>query len=67
MRRKDFVNDPDQRSVKDLLFKSFSRPIMARGLQDGLRAAAYDTTCVKDQSSGLEGLFNFHVHEAEEL
>ena len=25
------------------------------------------TTCVKDQSSGLEGLFNFHVHEAEEL
>ena len=25
------------------------------------------TGCVKDQSSGLEGLFNFHVHEAEEL
>ena len=25
------------------------------------------TTCVKDQSSGLEGLFNFQVHEAEEL
>ena len=24
------------------------------------------TTCVKDQSSGLEGLFNFQVHEAEE-
>ena len=23
--------------------------------------------CVKEQSSGLEGLFNFHVHEAEEL
>ena len=23
--------------------------------------------CVKDQSSGLEGLFNFHVQEAEEL
>ena len=25
------------------------------------------TTCVKDQSSGLEGLFDFQVHEAEEL
>ena len=25
------------------------------------------TTCVKDQSSGLEGLFNFQVHEDEEL
>ena len=25
------------------------------------------TTCVKNQSSGLEGLFNFQVHEAEEL
>ena len=25
------------------------------------------TTCVKDTSSGLEGLFNFQVHEAEEL
>ena len=25
------------------------------------------TTCVKDQSSGLEGLFNFQVHEAEEV
>ena len=25
------------------------------------------TTCIKDQSSGLEGLFNFHVHEDEEL
>ena len=23
--------------------------------------------CVKDKSSGLEGLFNFQVHEAEEL
>ena len=23
--------------------------------------------CVKDTSSGLEGLFNFQVHEAEEL
>ena len=23
--------------------------------------------CVKDRSSGLEGLFNFHVQEAEEL
>ena len=25
------------------------------------------TGCVKDPSSGLEGLFNFHVQEAEEL
>ena len=25
------------------------------------------TTCVKDQSPGLEGLFNFQVHKAEEL
>ena len=25
------------------------------------------TTCIKDQSSDLEGLFNFQVHEAEEL
>ena len=25
------------------------------------------TGCVKDKSSGLEGLFNFQVHEAEEL
>ena len=25
------------------------------------------TDCVKDRSSGLEGLFNFHVQEAEEL
>ena len=25
------------------------------------------TGCVKDRSSGLEGLFNFHVQEAEEL
>ena len=25
------------------------------------------TGCVKDQSSGLEGLFNFHVQEAKEL
>ena len=25
------------------------------------------TTCVKDQSSGLEVLFNFQVHKAEEL
>ena len=23
--------------------------------------------CPKDQSTGLEGLFNFQVHEAEEL
>ena len=23
--------------------------------------------CVKDRSPGLEGLFNFQVHEAEEL
>ena len=23
--------------------------------------------CVKDRSSGLKGLFNFHVQEAEEL
>ena len=23
--------------------------------------------CVKERSSGLEGLFNFQVHEAEEL
>ena len=36
------MNDPDQRSVKDLLFESFSRPIMAKSLQNGLRAAAYD-------------------------
>ena len=35
-------NKPDQRSVKDLLFESFGRPIMAKGLQGGLRAAAYD-------------------------
>ena len=25
------------------------------------------TGCPKDNSSGLEGLFNFQVHEAEEL
>ena len=25
------------------------------------------TGCVKEQSSGLEGLFNFYVQEAEEL
>ena len=25
------------------------------------------TTCVKDRSSGLEGLFNFQVYKAEEL
>ena len=25
------------------------------------------TGCVKERSSGLEGLFNFHVQEAEEL
>ena len=25
------------------------------------------TGCVKDRSSGLEGLFNFHVQQAEEL
>ena len=25
------------------------------------------TGCVKDRSPGLEGLFNFHVQEAEEL
>ena len=24
-------------------------------------------SCPKDDSSGLEGLFNFQVHEAEEL
>ena len=35
-------NKPDQRSVKDLLFESFGRPTMAKGLQDGLHAAAYD-------------------------
>ena len=25
------------------------------------------TGCVKDRSSGLEGIFNFHVQQAEEL
>ena len=35
-------NKPDQRSVKDLLFESFGRPIMPKRLQDTLRAAAYD-------------------------
>ena len=35
-------NKPDQRSAKDLLFESFGRPIMAKGFQDALRAAAYD-------------------------
>ena len=25
------------------------------------------TGCVKDRSSGFEGLFNFHVQEADEL
>ena len=35
-------NKPDQRSVKDLLFESFGRPIMPKRLQDALRAAAYD-------------------------
>ena len=29
--------------------------------------AVYVMGCVKERSSGLEGLFNFHVHEAEEL
>ena len=35
-------NKPGQRSVKDLLFESFGRPIMPKRLQDTLRAAAYD-------------------------
>ena len=35
-------NKPEQRSVKDLLFESFGRPRMAKGLRDGLRAAAFD-------------------------
>ena len=39
---KNIWNKRDQRSVKDLLFESFGRPIMSKGLRDGLRAAAYD-------------------------
>ena len=44
---RDIINEniwniADQRSVNDLLFESFGRPIMAKGLQDVLRAAAYD-------------------------
>ena len=42
------------------LFQSISMAI-----QQG--NAACVTTCVKEQSSALEGLFNFQIHEAEEL
>ena len=42
------------------LFQSISMAIQ-RG------NAACVTTCVKERSSGLEGLFNFQTHEAEEL
>ena len=34
--------DDQQRSVEDLLFESFGRPIMAKDLQNELRAAAFD-------------------------
>ena len=35
-------NESDQCSVEDLLFESFGRPIMAKDLQNELRAAAFD-------------------------
>ena len=35
-------NKSDQRSVEDLLFESFGRPIMAKDLQNELRSAAFD-------------------------
>ena len=35
-------NKSDKGSVEDLLFESFGRPIMAKDLQNELRAAAFD-------------------------
>ena len=40
-------------------------PSISMAIQKG--NAQCVTGCVKDGSSGLEGLFNFHVQEAEEL
>ena len=48
------VPEPDQRSGKDLLFKSFCRPIMAECLRDGLRAAAYDSLAYDEKYGGFE-------------
>ena len=46
--------------VKNCLFQNISIAIQ-RGNAQCVEG------CVKDRSSGLEGLFNFHVQEAEEL
>ena len=35
-------NESDQCSVEDMLFESFGRPLMAKDLQNELRAAAFD-------------------------
>ena len=45
----------------------FIPPSCARKYEKFVDNSHCVTTCVKDQSSGLEGLFNFQVHEAEEL
>ena len=47
----------------DLIYINYTNISMA--IQKG--NAHCVTGCVKDKSSGLEGLFNFQVHEAEEL
>ena len=56
----EVIVDPDNDEIVTIKIKVIETK--QRG-----NAAICVTTCVKDTSSGLEGLFNFQVHEAEEL
>ena len=57
------------RKIKDATGKKLSTFYLLQSISMAIQRgnAICVTTCVKDQSSGLEGLFNFQVHEAEEL
>ena len=51
--------------VKNCLLFIYSQKYQWQYVQQG--NAVCDMGCVKEQSSGLEGQFNFQVHGAEEL
>ena len=54
-----------QEATSEKLSTFYLFQIISMAIQKGNAACVQG--CVKDTSPGLEGLFNFQVHEAEEL
>ena len=59
---KKYSKTPNIQGIKN---EDCNFPSISMAIQKG--NAQCVTGCVKDRSSGFEGLFNFHVQEADEL